>query len=153
MADNIFEKIRKINEYKQEFWSAREIMPLLGYVRWENFDVAISRAKESCKNSGQDIDDHFRDATKMIKIAVGTPQEAAREIQDYDLSRYACYWIAQNGDPRKDAIAFAMTYFAVQTRKQEILEKRLAILGTGTSAGKADGFGKTAFGIDFRAWR
>ena len=120
MTNNIFEKIKKINEYKQEFWSARGIMPLLGYVRWENFEIAISRAKESCKNSGQNIDDHFRDTTKMIKIATGTPQEAPRKIHDYDLSRYACYWIAQNGDPRKEEIALAQTYFVIQTRRQEV---------------------------------
>jgi DNA-damage-inducible protein D len=125
MTNNIFEQIKKINEYGKEFWSARDLMTPLGYVRWENFEVAISRAKESCRNSMQNIDDHFRDVTKMIEIAVGTPKETSREIQDYHLSRYACYLIAQNGDPRKEEIALAQTYFAIQTRKQEVHELRI----------------------------
>ncbi|MCX6789573.1 MAG: DNA damage-inducible protein D [Candidatus Gribaldobacteria bacterium] len=120
MPNNIFEQIKKINEYGQEYWSARDLMAPLGYARWENFDVAISRAKESCKNSGQNIEDHFRGVTKMIKIATNTTKEAPREIQDYDLSRYACYLIAQNGDPRKEEIALAQTYFVIQTRRQEV---------------------------------
>lgn len=125
MTDNIFEQIKKINEYGKDFWSARDLMTPLGYVRWENFEVAVSRAKESCSNSKQNIDDHFRDVTKMINIAIGTPKETYREIQDYHLSRYACYLIAQNGDPRKEEIALAQTYFVIQTRKQEVQELQI----------------------------
>lgn len=125
MANNIFERIKKINEYGQEFWSARDLMSPLGYIRWENFEEAISRAKISCSNSKQNVDDHFRDVTKMIRISVGTEKEAKRKIYDYDLSRYACYLIAQNGDPRKAEIALAQTYFAIQTRRQEIHEQLL----------------------------
>ncbi|MCX6807377.1 MAG: DNA damage-inducible protein D [Patescibacteria group bacterium] len=123
MTNNVFEQIKKINRHGQEFWSARDLMSPLGYSRWENFEEAISRAKESCKNSRQAVSDHFRDITKMIEIAPGTAKEAKRKILDYDLSRYACYLIAQNGDPRKEEIAFAQTYFAIQTRKQEIQEQ------------------------------
>jgi len=125
MVNNIFEQIKKVNEYNQEFWNARDLMNPLGYMRWENFEVAISRAKEACSNSKQSIEDHFRDITKMIIIASGTPKEAQRAIQDYDLSRYACYLIAQNGDSRKPEIALAQTYFAIQTRKQEVQELQI----------------------------
>ncbi len=113
MPNNIFDQIKKINKYDQEFWSARDLMTPLGYVRWENFEVAISRAKESCLNSKQSPDDHFRDVTKMVLVG----SEAKRELKDYHFSRYACYLIAQNGDPRKEEIALAQTYFAIQTRK------------------------------------
>jgi len=119
MTNNIFEQIKKINEYGQEVWSARDLISPLGYSRWENFEIAISRAKESCKNSNQKINDHFRDVTKMVRIGSGTE----RPTNDYELSRYACYLIAQNGDPRKVEIALAQTYFAIQTRKQEISEQ------------------------------
>jgi DNA-damage-inducible protein D len=115
-----FEDIKKLNENGVEYWEARELMPLLGYDRWENFYKVIDRAKEACKGSNQEIDYHFLGATKMIKIAKNTPKETERAIDDYHLSRYACYLIAQNGDPRKVQIATAQTYFVVQTRKQEI---------------------------------
>ncbi|MFH1386505.1 MAG: DNA damage-inducible protein D [bacterium] len=121
MTDNIFEQIKKVNEYKKEYWSARELMAPLGYVRWENFEVAIARAKESCGNSKQNIEDHFRDVTKMVQIGSGT----VRPIDDYNLSRYACYLIAQNGDPKKEEIALAQTYFVIQTRRQEVHELQI----------------------------
>ena len=121
MTSNIFEQIKNINEYGQEYWSARDLMASLGYMKWDNFEVAISRAKESCKNSGQDVNDHFAGATKMVQIGSGSE----RPIDDYNLSRYACYLIAQNGDPRKEEIALAQTYFAIQTRKQEVHELQI----------------------------
>ena len=105
-----------------EFWYARELQGLLGYDRWENFENALNKAKIACTNVKQEVADHFRDVTKMVDVGSG----AKREVGDIKLTRYACYLIAQNGDPRKDEIAFAMTYFAVQTRKQEIVEQRLA---------------------------
>ncbi|MBA3649556.1 MAG: DNA damage-inducible protein D [Chitinophagales bacterium] len=104
-----------------EFWFARELQPLLGYGRWENFQKVIDKAKTACINSGQQMADHFRGVTKMIRIG----KTAEREVDDIILTRYACYLIAQNGDPRKDEIAFAMSYFAIQTRKQEIIEQRV----------------------------
>lgn len=106
---------------KVEIWFARDLQPLLGYARWENFQVAINRAVESCKTQGVNVDDHFRDVTKMVTLGSG----ATREVQDYMLTRYASYLIAQNGDPRKEQIAFAQSYFAVQTRKAELIEERL----------------------------
>jgi DNA-damage-inducible protein D len=104
-----------------ECWSARELQTILGYLRWENFANAIEKAKKSCENAGEEVSHHFRGFTKMIDLAKG----ARREIEDIALTRYACYLIAQNGDASKQAIAFAQTYFAVQTRKQEIIEQRL----------------------------
>jgi len=109
---------------KIEFWYARELMPLLGYERWENFDKAISRAMDSCETSGIDILNHFREITKMVPLGSG----AYRKVKDYMLTRYACYLIAQNGDPKKEKIAFAQGYFAVQTRKQELIEERIALI-------------------------
>jgi DNA-damage-inducible protein D len=119
MSDNIFEQIKKNNEYGKEYWSARELYKLLGYTEYGKFLPAIERAKESCKNSGQNIDDHFAGVSDMVKIGSG----AERTVSDYSLSRYACYLIAQNGDPRKQEIALAQTYFAIQTRKQEVHEQ------------------------------
>ncbi len=106
-----------------EFWFARDLQKLLGYDKWENFLNAIDKAKEACKNSGYHIEDHFPEARKMVKLGSGSE----RPIEDYKLTRYACYLIAQNGDPRKEQIAFAQSYFAVQTRKQELIEQRIAL--------------------------
>lgn len=118
-----FEEIKKIDENGVEYWEARELMPVLGYEEWRKFEGVIERAREACKKSGQTDENHFVDADKMIKIAVGTPRETSRLIQDYRLSRYAGYLIAQNGDSRKKEIALAQTYFALQTRRQEIFQE------------------------------
>jgi len=107
-----------------EFWHARDLQKLLGYDEWRNFENVINKAKSVCTASRQEVEDHFVEVNKMISL----PKGASRDIPDAMLTRYACYLIAQNGDHRKDEIAFAMTYFAVQTRKQEIIEQRLAQL-------------------------
>ena len=130
--------IQKIQQYKNAFdlidkeikddtsntievWYARELQQVLGYTRWENFVVAISRAIESCKTLKVSVDDHFREVTKMVLLGSGSQ----RKVQDFMLTRYACYLIAQNGDPKKEEIAFAQSYFALQTRKTEFIEERL----------------------------
>lgn len=121
----LFDDIIHVSEDGEiEFWYARELQPLLGYARWENFELVIKKAKAACENAGGNIEDHFRDVTKMIKLA----KNAEREVKEYTLTRYACYLIAQNGDPRKGEIAFAQSYFAVQTRKQEIIEDRIKLI-------------------------
>jgi len=116
--------VHKEEELNIEFWYARELMPLLGYERWENFEKAINRAVYSCETSGIEVSDHFREVTKMIETGKG----AHRSVKDYMLTRYACYLIAQNGDPKKEEIAFAQSYFAIQTRKQELIEERIAYI-------------------------
>jgi DNA-damage-inducible protein D len=117
-----FEQIVQVNtDTGAECWFARDIQSLLGYAKWENFEKVIEKAKISCKNAGLKVEDHFLDVRKMVQIGSGS----SREINDIALTRYACYLIAQNGDSSKDQVAFAQTYFAIQTRKQELIEKRL----------------------------
>lgn len=129
-----FEEIKKIREDGTEYWNARELSEVLQYKKWENFSKVIDRAKLACDNSGLSIQDHFPEVRKMVEIGSNT----VRELLDYELSRYACYLIVQNGDPRKEVIALGQTYFAIQTRKQEVADyfnqldednKRLVIRG------------------------
>lgn len=122
--DSIVHKILDDHNEEMEVWYARELQTVLGYARWENFAVAIGRAIESCKSQGINVDDHFREVTKMVSLGSGSQ----RPIDDYMLTRYACYLIAQNGDPKKEEIAFAQSYFAVQTRQAELIEERLQLL-------------------------
>ena len=123
-TNETFEDIKHIDENGVEFWYARELMPILQYANWQNFEKIINKAKISCENSDVNVLDHFIDISKMVQIGSG----AKRKQQDYELTRYACYLIAQNGDSRKKVIALAQTYFAVQTRKQEITEKEYSML-------------------------
>lgn len=127
-----FERIKHVNEYGQEFWYARELQIALEYKQWRRFAEAIDRAKVACQNSGNEVTEHFADVGKSSPM----PNGGFREIDDIELSRYACYLIVQNGDPRKEVIALGQTYFAVKTRQQELIEnyndlsddqKRLAI--------------------------
>ena len=119
-----FENIKHIDESGVEYWYARELMTILEYNKWENFEKVINKAKKSCQNSDISVFEHFPDVRKTIKM----PKGAEKTILDYKLTRYACYLIAQNGDSRKKVIALAQTYFAVQTRKQEISEKEYSML-------------------------
>lgn len=114
--------VQRHAETATEFWLARELQTVLGYARWENFAKIVDKAKASCEAAGNRVDDHFRDVTKMVSLGSGSQ----RAVEDIALTRYACYLIAQNGDPSKEPIAFAQTYFALQTRKQELIEQRLA---------------------------
>ena len=113
-GNDMFEKIKRIDEEGREFWYARELMGALGYNKWQNFKDVVAKAIETCENSGMTAVEHFTDVSKTIKM----PKGATKIIDDYKLTRYACYIIAQNGDSRKKVIALAQTYFAIQTRKQ-----------------------------------
>ena len=122
--NELFEDIKHIDENNMEFWYGRELMVILEYKQWRRFESVINKAKESCKNSDISVIEHFANVGKTIKM----PKGAEKIIPDYKLTRYACYLIAQNGDSRKKVIALAQTYFAVQTRKQEISEKEYSTL-------------------------
>jgi len=149
-----FESIKKVDENGIEYWEARELMPILGYEKWQNAEEVIGRAAKASINSGQAVDNHFTVFSKMVEIGSNT----VREVRDWRLDRYACYLVAQNGDPKKPEIAMAQTYFAVQTRRQEVFEqlsgadKRLFIRGEVSTQNKklfstAKGAGVTRFGL------
>ncbi len=120
----IFDDIIHYTEEQIEFWYARELQVVLGYTEWRNFKKVVEKAASSCTNSGYNVADHFVEVNKMVLLGSG----AQREVEDIMLTRYACYLIAQNGDPKKEEIAFAQTYFALQTRKQELIEQRISDL-------------------------
>ncbi|NCQ65310.1 MAG: DNA damage-inducible protein D [Candidatus Pacebacteria bacterium CG_4_10_14_3_um_filter_34_15] len=118
-AITIFEQIKKINEHQSEYWSARELAKILEYSEYRHFIPVINRAKESCKNAGQSIKNHIEEILEMVEIGSNT----SRQIKDFSLSRYACYLIMQNADPSKEVVALGQTYFAIQTRKQEVQDQ------------------------------
>jgi DNA-damage-inducible protein D len=129
-----FEETKQVSEDGYEFWYARELAPVLEYVEWRNFAKVLDRAMLACKNSGYSVDDHFVEVNKTIKM----PKTATKQVVEFKLTRYACYLIVQNGDPRKEVIALGQTYFAIQTRRQEVADyfnqldednKRLVIRG------------------------
>ena len=117
--ETIFESIRHVDDEGNEYWYARELQYILGYKQWRSINELIERAKVACKESKNNVDDHFAVQRKMINLAKG----AIRKVIDYKLSRYACYLIVMNGNPQKEIIALAQNYFAIQTRKQELLEE------------------------------
>ena len=117
--EKMFDEIKKVDEFEKEYWSARELAKVLQYTDWRNFRKVIDKAMIACINSKNNVYNHFVDVTKTIKM----PKNAKKEINDYNLSRYACYLIVQNGDPRKKEIAFGQTYFAIQTRKMELTKE------------------------------
>ena len=119
-----FEDIKNIRKDSTEFWYARDLFPVLQYAQWKNFIKVIDKAMTACKNSGHTVSDHFSEVGKTILM----PKNAQKAVKDYELSRYACYLIVQNGDPKKEVIALAQTYFAIQTRKQELSEKEYSLL-------------------------
>lgn len=130
--ERVFEEYRHVNDYGEDYWYARDLQEILQYSKWENFSRVIDKAKEACENSGHNVLDHFPEVRKMVELGSG----AVRGINDMMLSRYACYLIVQNADPKKEVVALGQTYFAVQTRKQELQDefqsldedqKRLAI--------------------------
>ena len=132
LDESLFENIKHVNEYGAEYWTARELQPVLEYVEWRKFKDVIAKAQKSCQTSGQAVSEHFGEAAKMINL----PKGAVREIEDFHLSRYACYLVAMNGDASKRAVALAQAYFAIKTRQQELIDnfanlsenqKRLAI--------------------------
>lgn len=125
-TQNIFEQIKHSNQIGQEYWSARELFSALNYIKWDKFLNVIAKAKEACKNSGQNPDDHFPRVEKLIDL----PKTAKRDIGDLHLSRYACYLIIQNADPSKEVVALGQTYFAIQTRKAELIEDAFEQLET-----------------------
>ncbi|OJH18971.1 DNA damage-inducible protein D [Bacillus obstructivus] len=131
-SEKTFEQYKHVNEFGEDFWYARDLQHVLDYEQWRNFLKVIEKAQEACKNSDQLVSDHFAEVSKMVELGSG----AMRSIDDFELSRYACYLIVQNADPKKEVVALGQTYFAVQTRKQELQEqfesldedkKRLAI--------------------------
>ncbi|MBN8635883.1 MAG: DNA damage-inducible protein D [Anaerolineae bacterium] len=115
-STTLFERIRQIDEDDLEFWSARDLMPLLEYTKWQNFKTVLIKAQIACENSRNDPANHFTEASKMVAIG----SDAKREVEDMHLSRYACYLVVQNADPAKEVVALGQTYFAVQTRRQEV---------------------------------
>lgn len=131
-SEQTFEHHRNVNEYGEDFWYARDLAQILDYKRFDKFLNVIDKAKTACLNSGYEVEDHFSQVGKMVELGSG----AIREVEDYELSRYACYLVVQNADPKKEVVALGQTYFAIQTRKQELQEqfetldedkKRLAI--------------------------